>query len=66
MPVTGFQNYLESCIPNQDVLTPRHMAKCVIIIILDSCGVGALPDAARYGDEGCNTLGNIAKSQRGQ
>ena len=33
----------------------------VILIVLDSVGVGELPDAAAYGDEGSNTLGNIAK-----
>jgi phosphopentomutase len=33
----------------------------VILIVLDSVGIGALPDAAAYGDEGSNTLGNIAK-----
>jgi phosphopentomutase len=33
----------------------------VILIVLDSAGVGELPDAAAYGDEGSNTLGNIAK-----
>lgn len=32
----------------------------VIIIILDSCGVGALPDAALYGDEGSNSIANTA------
>ncbi|WP_258359191.1 phosphopentomutase [Moorella sulfitireducens (nom. illeg.)] len=32
----------------------------VIIIVLDSVGVGELPDAAKYGDEGSNTLGHIA------
>jgi phosphopentomutase len=32
----------------------------VILIVLDSVGAGELPDAARYGDEGSNTLGNIA------
>ena len=32
----------------------------VIMIVLDSVGVGELPDAALYGDEGSNTLGNIA------
>jgi phosphopentomutase len=32
-----------------------------IVIVLDSAGVGALPDAARYGDEGSNTLGHIAE-----
>lgn len=33
----------------------------VIVIVLDSAGIGALPDAAVYGDEGSNTLGNIAR-----
>jgi phosphopentomutase len=33
----------------------------VIVIVLDSVGVGELPDAARYGDTGSNTVGNIAR-----
>jgi phosphopentomutase len=33
----------------------------VILIVLDSVGVGELPDAAKYSDEGSNTLGNIAR-----
>lgn len=33
--------------------------KRVIWIVLDSAGAGELPDAARYGDEGANTLGHI-------
>ena len=33
----------------------------VILIVLDSVGIGELPDAAAYGDEGSNTVGNIAK-----
>lgn len=32
----------------------------VIIIVMDSVGIGELPDAAKYGDVGSNTLGNIA------
>lgn len=32
----------------------------VILIVLDSVGIGELPDAALYQDEGSNTLGNIA------
>ncbi|MBU2568118.1 MAG: phosphopentomutase [Elusimicrobia bacterium] len=32
----------------------------IILIILDSVGVGALPDAEKYNDAGANTLGNIA------
>jgi phosphopentomutase len=34
----------------------------VILIVLDSVGVGALPDAAAYGDEGSDTLGNVART----
>ncbi len=32
------------------------MAERVFLIVLDSCGVGELPDAVNYGDEGSNTL----------
>lgn len=31
-----------------------------IVIVLDSAGIGELPDAAAYGDEGSDTLGHIA------
>lgn len=34
----------------------------IITIVLDSVGVGELPDAKAYHDEGSDTLGNIAKS----
>lgn len=33
----------------------------VILVVLDSVGLGALPDAAAFGDEGANTLGNVAR-----
>ncbi len=39
--------------------------KRVILIVLDSVGIGALPDAVEYGDEGANTLGNIAEKING-
>jgi phosphopentomutase len=32
-----------------------------IVIVLDSVGIGQLPDASSYGDQGSNTVGNIAK-----
>jgi phosphopentomutase len=35
----------------------------VIWVVLDSVGIGALPDAADYGDVGRNTLGHIAESR---
>lgn len=34
--------------------------KRAIIVVMDSVGMGELPDAGRYGDRGSNTLGNIA------
>ncbi len=37
--------------------------KRVIMIVLDSVGIGALPDAADYGDAGSNTLVNIKKAR---
>jgi phosphopentomutase len=33
-----------------------------IVIVLDSVGIGALPDAAAYGDDGSDTLGHIASA----
>jgi len=33
----------------------------VVLIVLDSVGCGELPDAGVYGDQGSDTLGNIAK-----
>ena len=37
--------------------------KRAVIIVLDSAGIGELPDAAKYGDEGSNTFVNIKKSR---
>jgi phosphopentomutase len=35
-----------------------------IVIVMDSVGIGELPDASAYGDQGSNTLGNIARQTR--
>jgi phosphopentomutase len=35
------------------------------VIVLDGVGAGALPDADRFGDEGSNTLGNVARAVGG-
>src|SRR3954470_10463471 len=35
------------------------------VIVLDAVGAGALPDAAAYGDEGSDTLGNLARAVGG-
>ncbi len=37
------------------------MVERVILMVLDSLGVGELPDAGHYGDEGADTLGHIAR-----
>ena len=37
------------------------MSKRVFLVVLDSFGIGAEPDAAAFGDEGTNTLAAIAK-----
>ena len=36
-----------------------------IVLVLDSVGAGALPDAADYGDVGSNTLGNTSRAVGG-
>ena len=36
-----------------------------VVLVLDSVGVGALPDAAEYGDAGSDTLGNAARAVGG-
>ncbi len=41
------------------------MIKRVTLIILDACGIGELPDAHLYGDEGSNTIVNTAKAVGG-
>ena len=40
------------------------MKRCFLVVI-DSLGVGEAPDAKQYGDEGVNTLGNVAKHVQG-
>ncbi len=39
--------------------------KNFIIVLLDGVGVGELPDARKFGDEGSNTIANIAKAVNG-
>ena len=38
--------------------------KRVFLIVLDSFGIGEMPDAKKYGDEGSNTLAAIVKSDK--
>jgi len=41
-------------------MTPRSRVPRVLLLVCDSFGVGDAPDAAAYGDEGSDTLGNCA------
>ena len=38
--------------------------KRLFLIVLDSVGIGELPDAASFGDMGANTMGHISKSDK--
>ncbi len=38
------------------------MVNRVVLFVMDSVGIGALPDSEKFGDVGVNTLGNIAKA----
>lgn len=37
--------------------------KRIFLVVIDSLGIGAMPDAADYGDAGTNTLGHISESR---
>ena len=41
------------------------MFKRIILLVMDSVGIGHAVDAAKFGDEGSNTLGHI-ESTAGQ
>ncbi len=45
-------------------MTPARGRRALVLVI-DACGVGALPDAAAYGDEGTNTLAHVAEAVGG-
>ena len=40
------------------------MNKRVFLIVLDSCGVGQMPDCAMFGDADCNTIKRISTSEK--
>ena len=41
------------------------MINRVIWVVLDSVGMGEMPDAEKFGDVGANTIGNISKAVGG-
>lgn len=54
---------ITACHMNQKPKTPDIQR--VIIIVLDSVGIGAMPDAHLYGDENSNTVAHIAEALGG-
>jgi len=40
-------------------------ARRAVVLVIDACGVGALPDAGDYGDAGTNTLAHVADAVGG-
>jgi phosphopentomutase len=51
--------------PREPVTAPVARRPRATVLVLDSVGVGALPDAGDYGDEGSNTLSNTARAVGG-
>ena len=41
------------------------MRRRAFVVVLDACGMGALPDAADYGDAGSHTLGHLSEAVGG-
>ena len=46
-------------------LTKKSDFQKVLILVLDSVGIGEMEDAEQYGDKGANTLGNTARAVGG-
>jgi phosphopentomutase len=43
----------------------QALGERVLVLVVDACGVGALPDAGDYGDEGTCTLAHVAEAVGG-
>ena len=43
----------------------EHRSRRAVVIVLDGVGIGGAHDASAYGDEGSNTLGNLADAVGG-
>src|ERR1043166_3916836 len=46
----------------RSTMTRRRFER-VILIVMDSVGIGEMPDAARFGDAGSDTLGHVLASR---
>ncbi len=43
----------------------KEPSRRAFVLVIDACGIGALPDAGEYGDEGTNTLAHVAEQVGG-
>lgn len=43
----------------------KSKRRLIVVLVLDSCGIGALPDAGDFGDENTNTISHIAEAVGG-
>src|SRR5688572_19542893 len=46
------------------MVKPVTRFKRVVLVVLDSAGIGEMPDAARWGDEGSDTIGNVLAAEK--
>jgi len=60
-----YESYLQKRACAAIIVCSMVKIQRVVLVILDSVGIGALPDADRYGDEGSDTLGNLARALGG-
>jgi phosphopentomutase len=51
--------------PGDGGKTESPPARRALVLVIDACGIGALPDAGQYGDEGTNTLLHVAEAVGG-
>src|SRR2546429_5791608 len=64
MPRGGRHAAVPGDTPQYDTLVDPGVTRA-IVVVLDACGVGELPDAADYGDAGSNTLAHLASEVGG-
>ncbi|HWF35934.1 MAG TPA: phosphopentomutase [Solirubrobacteraceae bacterium] len=46
-------------------MAEERIGRRAFVVVIDACGIGALPDAGSYGDEGANTLVHLAEATGG-
>jgi phosphopentomutase len=46
------------------IIMAKERFKRTVLLVLDSAGIGEMPDAPEWGDAGADTLGNVLKSRK--